>query len=154
MERSVGSLSRCGIVLHFCFKRGIDELLDGPQCAKAGGQLHDPDAALLQRIANLAVEHDIGAAELIDRLLGIADHEQLAGFRRDLAPVRLRRIVRGEQQQDLRLQRIGILKFVDEDMREAVLQIAAHFGLFAHQIAREQQQIDKIQFACAPLSLS
>ena len=49
VERSIGGLARRGIILHFCFKRRVHQLLDGPQCPKAGGQLNHRRAALRQR---------------------------------------------------------------------------------------------------------
>ena len=45
-------------------------------------------------------------------------------------------IVGRQQQQDLGLQRIGVLELVDEDPREARLEAAPHAGVVAHQIAR------------------
>ena len=82
-------------------------------------------AARLQQLAHLAVDLDVGAPEAVDRLLRVADDEQLAGDGRDAAPVVLRRIVGREQQQDLGLQRIGVLELVDEEVREARLERAA-----------------------------
>ena len=42
-----------------------------------------------------------------------------------LAPIGRIRIVRGQQEKELGLQRIGVLKLVDEDVREALLKPAA-----------------------------
>ena len=53
--------------------------------------------------AHAPVGLDVGATKPVDRLLRVADDEQLA------------RHVAGEEQQDLGLDRIGILKLVDED---------------------------------------
>ncbi len=153
LQRGIRGLAGSSIVLHFRFKRRVNQLLDRTQRPKAGGQLNHAHAALLQRIANFPVQHHVGTAELIDRLLRIADHEQLPRFGRDLQPVRFAGIVRGEQQQDLGLQRIGILKLVDENVSEAVLQIAADIRLVAHQVARQEQQVHKVELAGAPLQL-
>ena len=109
----------------------------------------NPNAALLECVANFPIQHHIGAAELIDGLFGIAHDEQLARLGRNLQPIRFVGIVGGKQQQDFSLQRIGVLKFIDEDVRETILQIAADIGFVTHQIAREQEQIYKIQFAGA-----
>ena len=57
----------------------------------------------------------------------------------------------GEQQQDLGLQRIGVLELVDEDVREARLEAAAHAGVAAHQVARLEQQIEEVERAGARL---
>ena len=97
---------------------------------------------------------DVGAAEAIDRLLRIADDEQLAGNGRDVLPARLVRIVRRQQQQQLGLQRIGVLELVDEDPREARLEVPPHVRVVAHQIARAQQQIEEVERAVARLQRS
>ena len=57
------------------------------------------------------------------------------------------RIVGREQQQNLRLQRIGVLKFVDEQPLEPLLKAAAHIGIVFHQVPRLQQQVEKIERA-------
>ena len=60
---------------------------------------------------------------------------------------RVRGIVGGEQQEQLGLQRIGILEFVDEEVREALLKRRAHGGVIANQIPRPQQQIEEVERA-------
>ena len=50
-----------------------------------------------------------------------------------------------EQQQQLGLQRVGILEFVDEQMREPLLKRGPHLVMIAHQIARADQQIEEIE---------
>ena len=96
---------------------------------------------------------DVGAPEAVDRLLRIADDEQLAGHGRDAPPVALGRIVGGQQQQDLGLQRIGVLELVDEQMREARWNAARTRGCADEQVARAQQQVDEIERAGALLQL-
>ena len=49
--------------------------------------------------------------------------KSLPGTGVDVLPARLAGIVDGEQQQQLRLQRIGVLELVDEDAREAALEV-------------------------------
>ncbi len=110
--------------------------------------------ALLDPAADLAIDRDVGAAEAIDRLLGIADDEETAGLRLRLPPVGLARIVGGEQQQDLGLQRIGVLELVDEDALEAALEALAHAPVVAHQVACDEQQIEKIERAVLRLHLA
>ena len=60
-------------------------------------------AAFEQAALHLLVERDVGAAEAINRLLGVADDKQLAGQRARTMPVGFGGIVGREQQQDLRL---------------------------------------------------
>ena len=67
------------------------------------------------------------------------------------APVALGRIVGGQQQEDLGLQRIGVLEFVDEEMGEARLKRPPHARMRREQIARAQQQIDEVERAGAAL---
>ena len=87
--------------------------------AKTLPQLDEPGAALDQLLADLSVDVHVGATEAIDRLLRIADQEQLAGHGIDMLPARLARVLRREEQEQLRLQRIGILKLVHEEAAEA-----------------------------------
>ncbi len=68
-------------------------------------------------------------------------------------PVGFGRIGGGEQQQDFRLQRIGVLELVDEDVADAPLQLGAHGGVVAHQVAGDQQQVDEVEHAGALLGL-
>ena len=78
----------------------------------------------------------------------------LPGTRARSEPVGLGGIVGCEQQQDFGLQRVGVLEFVDEDMGEALLQLGAHGGVVAHEVARGQQQIEKIEAAGALLQFT
>ncbi len=64
---------------------------------------------------------------------------------------RLARIVRREQQQQLRLQRIGVLELVDEDAREALLEVPPHLAVVANQVARAEQQVEEVERAFARL---
>jgi hypothetical protein len=66
----------------------------------------------------LLVGTDIGAAEAIDRLLRIADDEELAGDRPCLLPAIRGGIIGSKQEQDLNLQRIGVLGLVEKEMGE------------------------------------
>ena len=68
-----------------------------------------------QLAADVVVDLDVGATEAVDRLLRVADDEQLARHGPHGTPVPLGGIVRGQQQQELGLERIGVLELVDED---------------------------------------
>ena len=86
--------------------------------------------AATEPLAHLAIDADVGAAEPVDRLLGVADDEEAAGDGDDARASRpASGSADGEQQQDLRLQRIGVLELVDEDVREARLEPAADAGV-------------------------
>ena len=101
----------------------------------------------LELRAHLRVDADVGAPKAIDRLLRVADDEELARRRRHRAPVADRGIARREQQQDLGLQRIGVLELVDEQVREAQLKRGAHLRVIAHEIARRHQQVEEVERA-------
>ena len=153
-ERHVVGLERDRVAGHDRRERGVHARLDLRHAAEAGGQR---DAASRRSadepLADLAVDADVGAAEPVDRLLRIADDEQASGHRDDRAPVGLVGIGGGEQQQDLRLQRIGVLELVDEDVREARLEAAADGRVAADEIARLEEQIEKVERAGARLQL-
>ena len=65
-----------------------------------------------------------------------------------------RGIVGREQQQDLGLQRIGILELVDEEMREALLQLPPHARVIANEITRLDEKIEEIETADSVFSSS
>ena len=73
--------------------------------------------------------------------------KSLPGTGRTFAPVRDGGIVGGQEQQDLGLQRIGVLKLVDEQALEALLEAAAHLGIISNEVARLEKQIEKIERA-------
>ena len=50
-----------------------------------------------------------------------------------------------EQQQDLGLERVGVLELVDEDVREAALKLGAHLGAVADEVARAQQEVEEVE---------
>ena len=51
----------------------------------------------------------------------------------------------GEEQKYLRLERIGVLKFIDEEMAEALLQLPANGGIVADEIARFDEKVEEIE---------
>ena len=77
----------------------------------------------------------------------------LPGTGRTARPVPLARVVRRQQQQQLGLQRIGVLELVHEDARAPRLQRRAHAVVVAHQIARAVQQVEEVELAAPRLQL-
>src|SRR5205823_1461650 len=70
----------------------VDGALD-PWCRpKAGVQIRPPGSARLEELADFAIRLNVGPPESIDRLLRVANDEQLAGPRRHAAPVGVCRI--------------------------------------------------------------
>ena len=65
----------------------------------------------------------------------------------NLAPPINGRVVRREQQQDLGLQGVGVLKLVDEDVRQPALQRLPQIAPVADEVASLEEQIDEIQDA-------
>ena len=66
-------------------------------------------------------------------------------------PPRFVCIVGRKQQQQLRLEWIGILKFVDENAPEAFLKVAPHVVIVLDQVARTDEQVEEVQRAFALL---
>ena len=78
-------------------------------------------------------------------MLGIADDEERPRARPQLLPVLLVHVLAGEIEEDLGLQRIGVLKFIDQQVGEALLEVAAHYGVIAQHVARADEEVLKCQ---------
>ena len=63
----------------------------------------------------------------------------------DSTPVCLVRVIGGKQQEYFRLERVGILELVHEEMAEAPLQLAANSGIVPDQIARLDEKIEEVE---------
>ena len=98
-----------------------------------------------QPVLHLLVDSDVRTAEAVDRLLGITNQEQLSWDGTDIAPIGLARIVGGEQQKDLGLERVGILELVDEEVGKALLQLGANAAVVSNEVARLDQEIEEIE---------
>ena len=75
-----------------------------------------------------------GAPESVNRLLRIADNHELS--RSETA--RMLR-VRGKQRDDLRLDLVGVLKFIDQQRFKVILIVPANIVVFPQQVARAKQ---------------
>ena len=60
---------------------------------------------------------------------------------------------RRQEQEDFRLQRIGVLELVHEEATEAGLKVIADARVVANQVARVEQQIEKVERPFAGLEL-
>ncbi len=108
-------------------------------------------------ISRLQVGGDISAAEAIDRLFGIAHEEQGALTELERCPVtgiRVCRQVAAETPEYLGLQRIRVLKLIDENVGVAGRQRPAHLVVIAQQIARGEYQVVEIEKGGRPLMLA
>ena len=93
----------------------IHKVADGPYRPKVLRQRqHRPTLrdALLHEVVHL----DVGPPKAVDALLRVADHEETAGARQHLAPVVPLHWIAGQEQADLRLNRVGVLKLVHQEM--------------------------------------
>ena len=89
-----------------------------------------------------------GAAEAIDGLLGVADQEERARTDLETSPLGRCRISWGlaaQAPEDLRLQRIGVLELVDEDVGETRGERPAHRLVIAQQVARGEEQVVEVE---------
>ena len=107
-----------------------------------------------ERVAGAQERGDVGAPEPVDRLLGVAHHEQSAGVDGDLIPAlgaRFRR-ARCEQRRNVTLDRVGVLEFVEEQVRVALPQpppnVDAVLGIAQHR-ARQHEQVVELERAGA-----
>src|SRR5262245_54220760 len=94
----------------------------------------------------------IGAAESIDRLLRVADDEQLAWCGCGLSPVALGGVCRREEQQNFGLERVGILELIDENAVVELLEVGA-CAIVTEEIAGVEQQVHEVELTGAPLLL-
>ena len=79
----------------------------------------------------LEERRDVGAAEAVDRLLRVADDEEMAGCDRDLVPRRrgqrgIARVGRGDADRELDLDRVGVLELVEQEPRVALVEPRPH----------------------------
>ena len=102
--------------------------------------------------ARLAIGSDIGAAELINCLFGVAHHEQGARSGFAVLPT-AGGIVRGDAEKDFGLNGIGVLELVDENVPVTCAERAADGIMVAHQRARPFQEIVEIQHGGGSLEL-
>ncbi len=104
-------------------------------------------------LPHAVVHGDVGAAEAIDGLLGIADQGEGALAQGDLVPAGGGGVALAEEEDDLGLQRVGVLELVDEDMVEEALELAADAAVPGQEVAEPDQQIELVQHLAPGLDL-
>ena len=153
-----GDVGRLQVVLSLeeGFKSAVDDVKYSCIAAKIGRQpAFDAILRLDDFLDDFEIGLDVGPAKSIDRLFGIADDEDFAGSQFHLAPVLGRSALGfGEIEQDLVLDRIGILKFVDEDRAVAPFEVGAHVILVADEIACAHEQAIEGKMAFADKSFA
>ena len=102
---------------------------------------------------DLVIGVDVGTPEAVDRLLGIAHHEQGARSRLQPAPVLLALVLPGEVEHDLSLDRVSILKLVDQQVGVAILEVGAHLGVLPQQAGGVHQQVLVVESGFLPFQL-
>ena len=112
-----------------------------------------------ERVARLEEGRDVGPAEPVDRLLRVADEEEVPRLDRDLGPRALRRVGsvapvdRRERHRDVDLDRIRVLELVDEQPLVPAPEPGAGgravLGV-AEQQAREHEQIVELELTGDP----
>ena len=103
-------------------------------------------------VADALIHVDIGAAEAVNRLLRITDDEQLAGYRRDVFPARLARIVCRESSSSSSAWSGSVSWNSSTKIRlKRFWKCTPHPGIVSNQIARAEQQVEEIERAFALL---
>ena len=93
---------------------------------------------------------DVGAPEAVDRLLGVADDEEAPGLDGDLVP-RPRRgigVGRREERGEIALDGVGVLELVEQEVRVALAQVAAHLPAvlgIAQHLACEHEEVVELE---------
>ena len=154
-HRFVSGLGAAGVVLilaHPLLEKPVDPADDRLLRAKILHQLDGLAAGLFHSRAQAFHLFHVGATEPVDRLLGIAHHEQLARLRTHLIPARgtnarvtRRRNCFGQQHGDFRLDRVGVLGLVDQQVRVPPAEVIADGQVVPQQFACPHQQILKLR---------
>ena len=107
------------------------EVADQPQ---HGALLRHPPLHHLVRL-------DIGAAEAVDALLRVAHHEERSGPECHAPPVNAFGGIRREQEADFRLDRIGVLELIHQQVAEPLAQHATCARAGTQQVRSAQQEV-------------
>ena len=127
-------------------KRGLEARVHVFHDRRAGAEVggdreHGVRGPGAKRLARPDIGRDVGAAEAVDRLLGIADQEQRARAKRECRPVgaiAVPRRLAAEAPEYLGLQRVGVLELVDEDVAEARGQSARRTSSWSRRRSRAE----------------
>ena len=151
LQRHVAGLEGLPVAIHHRRERRIHDTLNIGNAAKALVQL-DPDGpGRNEAVADSVIGPDIGPPEPVNRLLRVADDEELARHRSDVLPARLAGVGRRQEQQQIGLERIRILELVDEDPLEVLLEMPPHLRIVPQQVARAKQEVEEVERARARL---
>ena len=131
--------------LHRQRERPVDQILDPRVAAEAHAEVELAGATGLQLSLHSLVDSDVRAPEAIDGLLWVSNHEQLAGDRAHEGRIGHRGIVRSQQQDDVDLKGVRVLKLINQDVAKATLQLRPHLRRAHQKVAGALQQVNEVQ---------
>ena len=105
---------------------GVEDVLRGPVVLVE----HD-HRGVGERLFELEDVADVGAAEPVDRLVGVADHAHVV-------------VLRAEQHHEFVLRLVRVLVLVDQDVLEAVLPLLQRLLVDLQQVDRDHQQVVEV----------
>ena len=123
----------------------VHEIADGGNRAEIRGQPDLGGAVREQALLHLEVMGHVGPPEPVNGLLGIPYQAETSRDRNGGPPVPPRRFRRGEQQDDLRLHRVGVLVLVHHDVAKAAPEFLTDLRVVPQQALRPEQQVVEIQ---------
>src|SRR5215510_4337706 len=148
-QRHIFCLSRTSVIraarsglwsaFHHSLESGVDSLLNCRYGSETDIKVELFTTSGLYLLFDLFIQRDVRTTKPINRLLGIADDKELAWNRPHSPPVFFIRLVGRQQHQQFGLQRIGVLKLIDEDVCESLLEVRSHPWFFTNQISRTKQ---------------
>ena len=155
--RKLGEAGLSGALRKHVLEPAVHKRQDGIDRAEVGSDVQE--AALADGSAGEDVGGHVGAAEPVDRLLGITDQKQRTGSQLPAQSVCYRWLawLAAQEPEDLDLQRIGILKLVDENMTEPARKRPPDLVMAHEQIAGGVEKIVEIEqrggaFVVAPIA--
>ena len=125
LERNVSRLQT-----RLRLKHLVEHCVERLQHRRVGAEVRrDPLCAAGERpVLDAFVDGDVGAAEAVDRLLGVPDDGEAPGDRCQRAPFISGLLVAGEEQGELGLDGVGVLELVDQHGAEAAAEVLARRG--------------------------
>ena len=104
-------------------------------------EMHDFPACLFNTFRHKPEYLHIRATEPVNRLFVVANKKQTARARNQLAPIALFKVCAGQVRNNLRLNRIGVLKLVHEQRPILPLQMGPHGCIVPKKSSRPKQEI-------------
>jgi hypothetical protein len=127
----------------------VDPVEDGVDRPEVLAEAHHTVGA--EQRPRAVPEGGVGAPEAVDRLLGVAHDQDPAGPQLDVVPARRQPVGvgGGEGEDELDLERIGVLELVDDQHRPPLGQRPPDRGVAPQQVAGQHQQVVEVEAAGA-----